>query len=120
MVSNFTTSICFQYFNGFINNLILFVGSSCGKNFWVVAAKEEVLSAKSDDWLTFSRACYHLGNRHVKLQVGDRWLRILPDHVLEDMLIKLGMCTQLETAEFVPESGAYTQFSKGHVHAHDH
>ena len=94
--------------------------SSCGKNFWVVAAKEEVLSAKSDDWLTLSRACYHLGNRHVKLQVGDRWLRILPDHVLEDMLIKLGMCTQLETAEFVPESGAYTQFSKGHVHAHDH
>ena len=94
--------------------------SSCGKNFWVAAAKEEVLSAKSDDWLTFSRACYHLGNRHVKLQVGDRWLRILPDHVLEDMLVKLGMCTQLETAEFVPESGAYTQFSKGHVHAHDH
>ena len=30
--------------------------SSCGKNFWVAAAKEEVLSAKSDDWLTFSRA----------------------------------------------------------------
>ena len=94
--------------------------SSCGKNFLVVAAKEDVLSARSDDWHTFSRACYHLGNRHVKLQLGDRWLRILPDHVLEDMLVNLGMCTQLEIAEFVPESGAYTQFSKGHVHAHDH
>ena len=94
--------------------------STCGKNFLIAAAEEDVLFARSDHWLTFAKACYHLGNRHVKLQVGDLWLRILPDHVLEDMLIKLGMCTQMETAEFVPESGAYSQFSKGHVHAHDH
>ena len=93
--------------------------STCGKNFLIAAAAEDVLSARSDHWLTFAKACYHLGNRHVKLQVGDRWLRILPDHVLEEMLIKLGMCTQLETVEFIPESGAYSQLSIGHVHAHD-
>ena len=93
--------------------------STCGKNFLIAAAEEDVLSARSDHWLTFAKACYHLGNRHVKLQVGDRWLRILPDHVLQDMLVKLGMCIKLETVEFVPESGAYSQFVKGHVHAHD-
>jgi urease accessory protein len=64
----------------------------------------------------FARACYHLGNRHVKVQVGERWLRISPDHVLEQMLGQLGLRLEPEEAVFVPESGAYAGGSHGHHH----
>lgn len=95
--------------------------SECGKHIQVQGAAEPVTTAHCDDWLTFSRACYHLGNRHVKLQVGSDagapWLRIVPDHVLEEMLELLGLALIKEQAVFVPESGAY---SGGHSHAHEH
>ncbi len=90
------------------------LSSQCGKKIRVQGAVEPVTRASCDDWLLFSRACYHLGNRHVKLQVGERWLRIQPDHVLEEMLIQLGLNLQTEEAVFEPESGAYAH---GH-HAH--
>lgn len=89
------------------------LSSQCGKKVRVVGAVEPVIRATCEDWEQFSRACYHLGNRHVKLQVGDRWLRILPDHVLEDMLKQLGLTIENEEAVFEPESGAYN-------HAHHH
>ena len=93
--------------------------SQCGKYIEVVGAQEPVTTARCEDWSTFSRACYHLGNRHVKLQVaaGERWLRITPDHVLEEMLELLGLSLTRENAVFVPESGAY---SGGHAHGHSH
>lgn len=91
--------------------------SNCGKNLSVIGAVEPVVSASSDDWGQFSKACYHLGNRHVKMQIGDRWLRITPDHVLEDMLKQLGLHTRNEQAVFVPEPGAYFQRG-GHGHHH--
>ena len=95
--------------------------SECGKTIRVQGAEESVTTARCDDWLTFSRACYHLGNRHVKLQVGNSvnvpWLRIVPDHVLEEMLELLGLDLTREQAVFVPESGAY---SGGHAHTHNH
>lgn len=87
--------------------------SECGKHIQVKGAVEPVTRAECDDWHTFSRACYHLGNRHVKLQVGDRWLQMTPDHVLEDMLTMLGLTVSHVDAVFVPESGAY---SHGHHH----
>lgn len=87
--------------------------SECGKHIQVQGAVEPVTRAECDDWHTFSRACYHLGNRHVKLQVGDRWLQMTPDHVLEDMLTMLGLTVSHVDAVFVPESGAY---SHGHHH----
>ena len=96
--------------------------SQCGRNFRVEAADEPVVRAHTDDWLLFSRACYHLGNRHVKMQIGERWLRITPDHVLRDMLEQLGLDTFDEVAPFVPESGAYAGghgHSHGHSHSHD-
>lgn len=92
--------------------------SNCGKRLAVVGAVEEVVVASCEDWGQFSKACYHLGNRHVKMQIGDRWLRITPDHVLRDMLRQLGLQTRLEHAVFVPESGAYGRHS--HAHSHDH
>jgi len=90
-----------------------FLRTACGRTLKIEGAVEPVMHASCDDWLTFSRACYHLGNRHVKIQVGERWLRILPDHVLEEMLNSLGLATVSELAIFVPESGAY---SHGHHH----
>ncbi|WP_432473962.1 urease accessory protein UreE [Amphritea sp. HPY] len=87
--------------------------SLCGKYVRVEGAVEAVAYAECDDWQNFSRACYHLGNRHVKLQVGERWLRIKPDHVLEDMLQQLGLKVRHQQTVFVPESGAY---SHGHHH----
>ncbi|MCZ6830625.1 MAG: urease accessory protein UreE [Gammaproteobacteria bacterium] len=98
----------------------LFIGevlqSRCGRNFEVVGAPEKVTRASAPDWHTLAKACYHLGNRHVKLQIGERWLRITPDHVLEEMLRQLGLEVGAEEAVFVPESGAYAGGQHGHHH----
>ena len=91
--------------------------TECGKLITIVGAKEDVLKASCSDWETFSKACYHLGNRHVKIQVGERWLRIKPDYVLEEMLERLGLTIEKEQAVFMPESGAY---AGGHSHSHGH
>ncbi|MGH1484854.1 MAG: urease accessory protein UreE [Cellvibrionaceae bacterium] len=93
-----------------------YLKTECGKVIEITGAEEKVIQASCDDWETFSKACYHLGNRHVKIQVGERWLRIKPDYVLEEMLALLGLSLENETAVFLPESGAY---SKGHSHHHD-
>jgi urease accessory protein len=88
--------------------------TECGKHLAVEGAYEDVAMASCYDWATFSRACYHLGNRHVKVQIGDRWLRILRDHVLEEMLRQLGLYIAYERNIFVPEQGAYG--NGGHSH----
>lgn len=93
----------------------------CGRYVLIEGAIEPVAVARCDDWLTFARACYHLGNRHVKVQVGERLLRILPDHVLEEMLQQLGLVIEHSRHVFVPESGAYAGGSHGHGHgSHEH
>ncbi len=95
--------------------------SECGRVIRVEAAVEEVMLASCDDWLTFSRACYHLGNRHVKIEVGERQLKITPDHVLQQMLEQLGLQVETVQSVFVPESGAYQQADQTHAgHAHSH
>ncbi|WP_067869241.1 urease accessory protein UreE [Neptuniibacter marinus] len=90
-----------------------YLKTTCGRYIKVAGAVESVALASGDDWHQFSRACYHLGNRHTKIEVGERWLRIKPDHVLEEMLVQLGLVVTHEEAIFVPESGAY---SHGHSH----
>lgn len=82
----------------------------------VEAALETVSVASTDDLLLLARACYHLGNRHVPVQVGNGWLRFLPDHVLAHMVEGLGLVVQEETAPFEPESGAYHSHSQAHAH----
>ena len=81
----------------------------------VEAANEAVSTVAHDNSQLFARAAYHLGNRHVPLQVGDHWLRYLQDHVLDDMCQQLGLDVSHEDAPFEPESGAYG----GHTHHHD-
>ncbi len=97
-----------------------FLRAECGTCFAIAGAEEEVTYAECDDWTLFSRACYHLGNRHTKVQIGERWLRIARDHVLEEMLRDLGMRTREELSVFIPESGAYAGRGHNHHHSHDH
>jgi urease accessory protein len=73
----------------------------------VVAQDERVLQVTCADAQAIARAAYHLGNRHVPLQVGKGWLRLEADHVLKDMLIGLGAQVEEIKAPFEPESGAY-------------
>lgn len=82
----------------------------------VRAAVEAVSTARTGDPVRFARACYHLGNRHVRIQVGDGWVRYKPDHVLDDMVRQLGLTVTAETTPFEPERGAYG----GHGHHHHH
>ncbi len=74
----------------------------------VRAAPEAVSVARSGDGLLLARACYHLGNRHVALQIAAGELRYLADPVLDGMVRGLGLAVQQETAPFEPESGAYS------------
>ena len=81
----------------------------------VRAANEEVAVISTEDSFLLARACYHLGNRHVPLQIGKGWLRIQRDHVLEEMVESLGLLVKHELAPFEPESGAYSGHS---THSH--
>jgi urease accessory protein len=65
------------------------------------------------DQFELTRAAYHLGNRHVPVEIGDGYLRIATDHVLRGMLLGLGAKIQELEAPFEPESGAY---GGGHGH----
>ncbi len=84
------------------------------------AAPETVSTLHSDDPTLLARAAYHLGNRHIPLQVEKRWLRYQHDHVLDDMLRQMGLEPVVEQAPFEPEAGAYQQAAEGHHHSHTH
>jgi urease accessory protein len=90
--------------------------ASDGRVVEVVAAPEQVLHVECASPTELARAAYHLGNRHVAVQVGDGWLRLCADHVLEDMLKGLGARVTHAEASFEPEAGAY---GGGHHHHED-
>jgi urease accessory protein len=95
-----------------------FLRSEDGLLVRIRAAAEEVSSARAGDALLLARACYHLGNRHVPVQVGDGLVRYLHDHVLDDMLRALGLEVTEEHVCFQPEAGAYHGHSALHGHSH--
>ena len=71
--------------------------------------------------LDLLRAAYHLGNRHVPLEVTPARLQLEPDHVLADLLRRMGLLVEAVEAPFEPESGAYDPRSAGaHEHEHEH
>ncbi len=82
------------------------------------AKAEPVLTAHVHDTLTLLRAAYHLGNRHVPVEINEHRIRILPDPVLAGMLEQLGLHVTYEIAPFDPEPGAYGGHGH-HVHEHD-
>ena len=88
------------------------VTASDGRVIEVVAEPEKLLHIESE---SLPKVAYHLGNRHVPVQVGNGFLRIAEDHVLEEMLRKLGATVSRVEAPFEPEAGAYA----GGQHQHD-
>jgi len=84
----------------------------------VVAAPETVSTVRcSDPWL-LARAAYHLGNRHIWVEIGEGWLRYLHDHVLDALVRRFGLSVTVEQAPFEPEGGAYTEGGGHHHHHH--
>jgi urease accessory protein len=66
------------------------------------------------------RAAYHLGNRHVPIELAPTHLQIEPDHVLAELLRAMHLVVQEVQAPFEPEGGAYAAGGHAHGHAHDH
>jgi len=90
-----------------------------GETILVRAADEEVSVAVAADPLLLLRVAYHLGNRHVALQIEVGRVCYLHDHVLDDMVRRLGAEVTFRTAPFTPEAGAYGNHG-GHGGHHDH
>jgi len=98
----------------------------------VVAAPQPVLTVRTaagGDGFDLLRAAYHLGNRHVPLELRPARLRLEPDHVLAELLRAMGLAVTEEQAPFEPEGGAYAaggapagghRHDPGHDHDHDH
>ena len=96
------------------------LGGEHGLIVQIRAAAEPVSEVRCDAPLLLARACYHLGNRHMPLQIAEGLLRYRHDHVLDDMLRGLGLEPTFAQAPFEPEPGAYGGSAQGHGHAHDH
>lgn len=104
--------------------------AATGEQVRVEAAPEPLLRVRCQDPLTLLRAAYHLGNRHVALEVAATELRLLQDPVLAALLQGLGLQPEAIQAPFHPEAGAYGGHSHagssgpegshahGHVHGH--
>lgn len=101
----------------------------------VVAAPQAVLRISAcsnhdhhhdhDGAFDLMRAAYHLGNRHVPIELRPDHLKIEPDHVLADMLRAMHLTVTEVREPFEPEGGAYaagqgTGHGHGHAHGHDH
>ncbi len=86
----------------------------------VKAADEKVSTVTADDAFQLARIAYHLGNRHVPLQLSPGWLRYAHDHVLDEMVELLGGKVLVEDKPLHPESGAYGAHGGGHGGGHGH
>jgi urease accessory protein len=87
----------------------------------IIAAPEPLSRVQSEDPLLLARACYHLGNRHVPLQIEPGRISYRQDQVLDAMVRGLGLEVRLVDAGFEPEAGAYGAQAAdhaGHTHAH--
>lgn len=108
-----------------------FLQADSGEIIEVIAADQAMMKVTATTSKALTRAAYHLGNRHVPLEIGDGWLKLETDSVLKDMLLGLGVQVEELQAPFEPESGAYAaggghhhhhddEHSHDHVHAHGH
>lgn len=77
----------------------------------IIAKPEPVITVTAQHSLDLIKAAYHLGNRHIPLEISPHYLRFSPDPVLCSMLLQIGLTIQEEIAPFYPERGAY-----GHQH----
>jgi len=83
----------------------------------VRAADEPLTEVRGDGAAHLARLAWHLGNRHLPVEVRDASLLIRRDLVIEAMLAGLGARLAAVEAPFSPEGGAY---GHGRTHGHDH
>ena len=88
----------------------------------VLAAPESLSRVIENDSTLFAKLCYHLGNRHVPLQIDEDGCSYQHDHVLDDMIKGLGGTVVHVHDKFEPEAGAYSGHSSknGESHSHGH
>ncbi|AWK86833.1 urease accessory protein UreE [Azospirillum thermophilum] len=85
----------------------------------VVAAPEELMEVGvPEGGERFARIAWHLGNRHLPVQIAGSTIRLRRDHVIADMLRGLGAEVREVVAPFMPEGGAYAGQGGGHGHSH--
>jgi urease accessory protein len=80
------------------------------------AKPEPVVTVTAQFPLSLLQAAYHLGNRHVPLEITSSYLRFSPDPVLQDLLAHRGLQVIEEVAPFQPEVGAYAGQHEHHHH----
>jgi urease accessory protein len=93
-----------------------------GRLIEVVGAPEPLAEIRASDPHLMLRLSWHLGNRHLPVQMMGGKLRIRRDHVIEAMVAGMGGVVRAIEAPFDPEGGAYAEASAqhGHAHSHDH
>lgn len=88
-----------------------------GRHVEIRAADEPLLKVTADDERHLMRLTWHIGNRHLPCQIEQGYLIIRSDHVIMEMIEKLGGDVDHITQPFTPEGGAYGQ---GRTHSHEH
>jgi urease accessory protein len=87
----------------------------------VVAEPEPLIEARAKDLTALARLAWHLGDRHVPVQLFANRLRVRRDPAIEALLARLGAKLVVIEAPFDPEGGAYVATAHGHHHhGHDH
>ncbi|HEY9699974.1 MAG TPA: urease accessory protein UreE [Trichocoleus sp.] len=94
--------------------------SETGDLVLIEAKPEPVMTVTAKTPLDLLKAAYHLGNRHVPLEVTETHLRLSPDPILKVMLEQLGLMVQEEVIPFKPEAGAYGHGDRNHHNNHQH
>lgn len=74
----------------------------------IISAKEKLSEICCDNKFLLLKACYHLGNRHVLLEIQEKKLIYYFDHVIDNMIINFGLKVNHILAPFEPEDGAYS------------
>jgi urease accessory protein len=108
--------------NGFMVDLAETVSLDAGDAFVLEDGRQIIIQAKIEAVVeirheAIAKIAWHIGNRHTPCEIRPDHLIILRDHVLEDLLIRLGANLVKVMAPFNPEGGAY---GIGRTHGHDH
>jgi urease accessory protein len=85
-----------------------------------IVGRPEPLAEIAADPHVLARLAWHIGNRHIDVEIAGDRLRIRRDHVIEDMLRGLGARLSHIDAPFNPEPGAYDHHGHDHDHEHGH
>jgi len=91
-----------------------------GEIILVQAAAEELMAITAPSRALLMRCAYHLGNRHLPVQLDEDRLLIQADSVIAEMVTGLGASIETVQSAFQPEGGAYASAGHAHHHGHDH